>query len=24
LCNIAYLEKRRIHFDPAREEILPS
>jgi predicted dehydrogenase len=24
LCNIAYLEKRRIHFDPDREEILPS
>ena len=23
LGNIAYLEKRRIDFDPAREEILP-
>jgi predicted dehydrogenase len=23
LCNIAYLEKRRIRFDPDREEILP-
>ena len=24
LCNIAYLQKRRIHFDPDREEILPA
>lgn len=23
LGNIAYLEKRQLHFDPAREEILP-